>query len=218
MNAITPTISPNGRHDHDPAALGELTPTGWTPPERLTYDQWVNIGRTIGDISNSTNWWVGDWLLTGERKWGSRYLQAVHVLNWSEQRLMDAASVAKRVPPGQRNQALSWSHHKAVTRYAEQPEVQREWLETAESNGLSVAEFREEIRVANGDPMPKNPCIECQEWLGAIRNAELCIELAIENGWDEAGKYAYDSDRHLAAAVWLSKRFNYMSIRTGEEL
>lgn len=210
------TVHPNGSHT-DPNPLGELTPTGWIAPTQMNFEQWVNIGRTIGEIDNSVNWWVGDWLLTGERKWGSRYLQAVHVLGWNEQRLMDTAYVARNVPPAQRKANLSWSHHKAIAPYSDEPEKQEEYLTTAEAEGLSVNEFRVVVLEAEGKPLPRNGCLECQKWLQAIGNADLCVALAEEQGWGDYESYLSEEEVHLAAAVYLSKRFPYMSIRTGDE-
>lgn len=191
----------------------------------MTPGEWESFGYTLRDVRR---WWkfaAGDWYWfarrkaeeTGSARWGELYTQAAAILDISVESLMDIASVAKRVPSPQRNQELSHSHHMAVTAYAEQPEEQTEWLERAESNHWSVGRLREEIRVARGEPKPINACLECQRWLQAVGDGELCIELAIEQGWKERGRYEYDDEAWLAAVVYLSKRFNYMAIRTGEE-
>ncbi|KKK78867.1 hypothetical protein LCGC14_2839210, partial [marine sediment metagenome] len=39
-------------------------------PSGVSFDEWMKVGRTLSDMANSTPWWVGDWLLAGEQKFG----------------------------------------------------------------------------------------------------------------------------------------------------
>ena len=64
------------------ADLGEVTPVSWQPPTELTFEEWTAIGNTLQQVGASLNWWIGDWLNYGERKWGEMYAQAVEVTGW----------------------------------------------------------------------------------------------------------------------------------------
>lgn len=208
--------SPNGRtttlpatvptNGHNPAPLGEFTRTGWLAPSNLTFDQWEQYGLVLRDISEGLNWAVGDWLAVGEGRWGEMYAQAMNIVGWDTGRLMTAKWVSKAVPRNVRNPDLSWSHHRAVAIF-EAPEEQQEWLEKAAEEEMGANALREEIREFKGLPAPKNPCVMAQEWLVAIRDRDICLELAREEGFEYVRSYWSDELAWLDAAVFLAEKF-----------
>src|SRR6266478_2837833 len=46
-------------------------------PCGLTLDTWQHIGQQIFLITDSTAWWLGDWLVFGEDKFPERYQEAI---------------------------------------------------------------------------------------------------------------------------------------------
>src|SRR4051812_30846184 len=58
---------------------GETVPrkTGLYLPPKLPFGRWRHIGRQLYLISNSTAWWLGDWLIYGEDEYSDRYVKAI---------------------------------------------------------------------------------------------------------------------------------------------
>src|SRR5690242_18845623 len=79
------------------AIPGELTATGLVLPEDLSFDQWQRIGDVLKRMEKSVQWWIGDWLRFGERKYGEMYSQALEVTDYSYQALNDMKWTAGRV-------------------------------------------------------------------------------------------------------------------------
>lgn len=129
--------------------LGETTPVSWKPRGTLAYEEWIAIGNTLQQVNASLNWWIGDWMNYGEKKWGEMYAQAVEVTGWDYQRLANAKWVSARIPFSTRVEKLTWTHHREVATL--EPEVQIALLLQAEREGWSVRRLREEIK---GPQMP----------------------------------------------------------------
>jgi len=141
------------------AELGEVTPVSWQPPAELTFEEWTAIGNTLQQVGASLNWWIGDWLNYGERKWGEMYAQAVEVTGWDYQRLADTKYVALHVEFSFRNENLSWTHHRHVASLP--PEEQAEWLELAAANGWRSGQLKDAIKASKQLPpilpLPEQP-------------------------------------------------------------
>lgn len=126
------------------AEIGETTPVSWQPKGNLSFEEWIAIGNTLQQVNASLNWWIGDWLIYGEGKWGEMYAQAVETTGWDYDRLSKAKWVAARVQFCKRLQNLTWSHHHEVASL--DPEAQEKWLMRAEAERWSVRRLREEIK------------------------------------------------------------------------
>lgn len=124
--------------------IGETTPVSWQPRSTLDFEEWIAIGNTLQQVGASLNWWIGDWLNYGERKWGEMYAQAVETTGWDYQRLRDAKWVTSRVQLSLRKDNLTWTHHKEVAHL--EPEEQAAWLNRALAHGWGTRQLREEIR------------------------------------------------------------------------
>ena len=109
-------------------------------PNGLTLTRWREIGEQIYRISNSSAWWLGDWLLYGERAYPDRYKRAVEGTMLDHQTLRNYAWVARRFDPSRRRDKLSVQHHVEVA--ALSAEEQDAWLDRAERFGLSRNKLR----------------------------------------------------------------------------
>lgn len=138
-----------------PTFAVDVTPTSWQPSGPMTFDEWMAAGRTLQQIDASINFWLGDWILYGEAKWGERYAQAIEVTGWRYDRLARAKWVASKCPSWLRSQNLSWTCHLNVAHLP--PGEQKEWLDKAEADGLSSAELKQAIKAASLPPPTSTP-------------------------------------------------------------
>ena len=159
---------------------GVITPTGLTLPEEQTFGEWLEVGETLKTIHGATQWWLGDWLNTGERRYGEMYSQALDATDYAYQTLRDAAWVAGKVELSRRRDSLSWSHHKEVA--ACEPDEQEMWLELAEREGLPQKALRQRIREARAAvtipderPDARIACADWHEWLTAQEPCDLLL-------------------------------------------
>lgn len=132
----------------DTSTLVDLRPTAliFTNESRLTYAEWSSIGAYLQRAAGSVNWWLGDWLNAGERRYGETYAQAIVDSGVSYDVLRDCKWVAGRIPPCRRKETLSWSHHREVSGVKDEHE-RLDWLAKAEAHGWSKTRLRDEIRI-----------------------------------------------------------------------
>jgi N6-adenosine-specific RNA methylase IME4 len=123
----------------------KLSQTGMQIDDDLTFAEYEQLGRDLNVIEGAVQWWRGDWLNYGERRWGEMYAQAIQD-EWEVgyQALANYAWVAKQVEFSIRIENLSWTHHYQVAPLP--PDEQREWLARAVENEWSVAQLKREIR------------------------------------------------------------------------
>lgn len=109
------------------------------------YATWKALGAKLGARKSSACWWLGDWLLFGERAYG-RYDDAIGATGLDYQTLRNYATVSRRFPLSRRRDNLSFQHHAAVAALPD--ETQERWLNLAASNSWSLHTLRGEIRKA----------------------------------------------------------------------
>lgn len=118
--------------------------TALTLAPGLPLAQWRHIGRQIFVVTDSSAWWLGDWLIYGRKEYPDRYRKAVADTGLDYQTLRNYAWVAGKFEPAQRHAQLSFQHHAEV---AGCPSGEREsWLTRAEQGGWSRNELRRRIR------------------------------------------------------------------------
>lgn len=121
----------------------------FTDPD-LPYDTYEQLGAFIGRIDDASSFWLGDWILFGEKAYkDDRYAQAAEATGLSPQRLMNVSSTCSRVPRSVRRAGLKFSHHEVVAKL--EPAEQRQWLQIADEQGWSRRRLFEAI---NGAPEP----------------------------------------------------------------
>ena len=120
----------------------------------LTFNEWKEAGRFLKQVEGSVQFWVGDWLNFGKKKYEhGKYEQALIDLGYEYHTLTKFSAIAENVEGCRRRQDLGFSHHAEVAPLP--PEEQSQWLEKAEQEQLSVRELRTQIKEAKKqDPIP----------------------------------------------------------------
>jgi hypothetical protein len=119
----------------------ELTHVGWVANEHLPYEEWLRMGSRFGAAARGAGWWVGDWVLFGTARYGSKYTLAARVTSYDAQTLMNMVYVVSRFEISRRREDLSWSHHAELA--ALEIDEQEHWLDRATAERLSVRDMRE---------------------------------------------------------------------------
>jgi hypothetical protein len=146
-----------GRPDALLARRVRATRTGLNLAEGLPYEVWQRVGLQVGVLVDSSAWWIGDWLLYGQRTYGDRYATAAAATGFSYQTLRNYAWVASRFPMSRRRDSLSFGHHAELA--ALDDEEQEAWLRRADLRGWSRNELRRNVRKARdaGRSLPGGP-------------------------------------------------------------
>ena len=106
-------------------------------------EEWIGPFQFALWCQRASPWWIGDLLLAGDAHFGEEFSQACEGLV-SGDMLQRYESIARRVPPENRRESLSWSAHAAVARLSH-PE-QRKMLAAAEKNGWSSEVLRKKVQ------------------------------------------------------------------------
>ena len=115
-------------------------------PPSLSLRVWERIGEELRSISDSSAWWLADWLIYGETAYTGRYREAIERTGLDYQTLRNYAWVARRFEFARRRDNLSFAHHAEVASL-DQPE-QDYWLRQAEEQGWSRNRLRKEVRAS----------------------------------------------------------------------
>jgi hypothetical protein len=97
-------------------------------------------------MTRCSQWWIGDWVRYGTGRWGEKYKEASRITGYDVQSLRNIAYIAGRVEVSRRRYNLTWSHHAEVSSL--DPDEQDRWLDLAETERMSVADLRIELRAA----------------------------------------------------------------------
>lgn len=136
-----------------PSKFFNCTSVGLEIAENTPFEDWLKIGEALQKANTAVQWWIGDWLNFGERKYGEKYSQAIEETPYAYETLRKFANVAKKVEMGVRTPNLSFDHHLRIA-YLE-PKYQAKWLKEAIKESWSVKELRQAIRRADisGTPL-----------------------------------------------------------------
>ncbi|MBP2707839.1 LmbU family transcriptional regulator [Microbispora sp. RL4-1S] len=178
--------------------VAETRRTGLRLPAQLPVEEWQRIGEQISLISDSSNWWLGDWLVYGQKEYPDRYRLAVQRTSLDLQTLRNYAWVAKKVDVSRRRPRLSLQHHAEVA--ALSADQQDWWLDQAEHEGWSRNELRRRIRAdrTNGtDALSAEAVIRVQasveqrsSWEDAAARADCDFTAWVVRTLDEAADRA----------------------------
>jgi hypothetical protein len=131
----------------------EMTDTAWVPLGDMTFEQWTAAGTQLQRMGRAVNFWLGDWILYGEHKFGEMYAQAIDLTGLEHDTLKNVVYVARNVDKSRRRDELSWSHHYEVASLP--PAQQDEWLTAAEREGMTRNRLR--ARLAGTGPDAPDP-------------------------------------------------------------
>lgn len=121
-----------------------VTKAGILFPSGLAQHVWEDIGMQLQMASNSSAWWLADWLIFGETAFSGRYREAIKRTGLDYQTLRNYAWIARKFPHERRVASLSIAHHAEVARLSE-PE-RAYWLRRAEEEQWSRNRLRREVR------------------------------------------------------------------------
>jgi hypothetical protein len=171
--------------------------------DAMTYSDWAQAGHQLARIAHGVAWALGDWLLYGQSRFGSRYREALAATELDYQTLRNYAWVARNVPPSRRRPALSFQHHAEIASLSEAE--QELWLGRAERLGWSRNHLRRELATSrrrlleeHGEPeVVRIQLVGPREarWREAAREAGLGIEDWLAAAADRAADAALRSDR-----------------------
>jgi Domain of unknown function (DUF4326) len=127
----------------------KLTETALELPEKLTFEQWKEIGRGLGRMERSTQWWIGDWWVFEKFEDGERK-EVVNSEAWdgpSFQACMDNGSVCRKFDTSRRREVLSFEHHREVLSLPiDEADRLLDWCEEPLRNGENRPRTRSELR------------------------------------------------------------------------
>jgi hypothetical protein len=139
---------------------GIVTETSLDLPQDMTYDEWEQVGKTLGRQRAAWKWWVGDWLNFGERTYGEMYAQGMEATGLDYGQLNNIAWVARSVSSSRRREQLSWSHHYEVAKL--EPDDQEMLLDQALLGEWKRERLREAIKFVKGElPEPVASTDKC---------------------------------------------------------
>lgn len=124
---------------------GAIDEVSLTLPADLTFCGWQDVGRQLGRAERSVMWWIGDWWAFGEHRYGARKA-IVTAPDWNGptyNSCVEAARVARRFPPQQRQVNLAFAHHQEVAALPQQDAAKA--LSRAAAEGLSARDLRAEV-------------------------------------------------------------------------
>lgn len=121
----------------------ETTAVGLKLKTEPDLDSWRTIGRRLCVVHKASAWWVGDWLVYGETRFGARYRDAMSITGLDYQTLRNYAWVASSIPLSRRRDELSFQHHAEVASL--EASEQDMWLSFALQLRWSRNELRRRI-------------------------------------------------------------------------
>ncbi|ROP31312.1 LmbU family transcriptional regulator [Couchioplanes caeruleus] len=190
--------------------------SGMVFPKNLSERSWEQIGSSLRELSNSSAWWLADWLIFGEAAYGwRRYREAIERTGLDYQTLRNYAWVARRFEEHRRRDSLSFAHHAELARLA--PAEQDYWLRKAEQQKWSRNELRKAVRaslaersqeavpaVADGEQFKGVP--QLAESAGAEKRRRSTTKLTIELSASQLDCYSKVAAAHgLSVDAWVTQ-------------
>jgi len=130
-----------------PAVLEpELSDIAWQPAHEITFDEWRMRGEFLQRVGRAMSWWIGDHVLYGRRHFKDRVPEAMDFSGYRKETVDNLAWVAESIPPDQRREGLSWSHHHLTVAMSRAERTV--WLDLAATESLTVNRLRARINDA----------------------------------------------------------------------
>lgn len=109
-------VTPEQTKNYGTRAAGKVMyhPCGLLFTGRISIQEHHAIGVTLLTTLRAVNWWIGDWILQSEQRWGEKYVQFVETVGFDYQTIANTAWVCRALPFSLRRETLSWSHHKEI--------------------------------------------------------------------------------------------------------
>jgi len=121
----------------------KVSQTSLTFKRDVTKKEWQQVFNACNHIEGCIQFWIGDLLKYRDQKWGM-YEDVAEETGIPLKTLKDYKYVADSVKESERTDNLSWSHHQKAASL--EPEKQKEFLEKAVEDKLTVRELANEIK------------------------------------------------------------------------
>lgn len=82
--------------------------------EDTPYEVWAAVVKHLKRAEKNIQWWIGDAIRFGERRYGETYSQALEETDYAYDSLSNMAYVASRFESSRRRDNLPFSHHAEV--------------------------------------------------------------------------------------------------------
>ena len=135
----------------------EATRTGWQPLCELGYEEYIDIGKQIGNADAACQWWIGDWYNAGHG-YGD-HEKACDEAGIDYSRARNCGSICQKFEMSRRRDKVSFSHHQEIARI-DDISTQEKLLDKCEP-GLdgnpeikNVKELRQKVAAFKGLPSP----------------------------------------------------------------
>lgn len=115
----------------------------------LSYEEWESIGAELFKVDQAWQWWVGDWINYGEKKYGETYTHALTVTGKTIGTLQDIAWICREFESSLRYE-VSFYHHRLVASLDIQSRGRI--LAEAEEKRHPASWVREQVRLLKGEP------------------------------------------------------------------
>ncbi|MDD5543880.1 MAG: MT-A70 family methyltransferase [Acidobacteriia bacterium] len=126
----------------------KFTKNGLMISEIATKEEWLKVGEGLRFIEGAVQFWIGDWARFGEKRGfytdSSVYDEIEKATGYERKTLCNFKNISEQIESSRRREDLSFGHHAEVAPLS--PEKQKEYLDRAVEEKLSVRELREEIR------------------------------------------------------------------------
>lgn len=137
----------------------KATSNSLTIPDGLRFEEWEKLGHYLNFIESSVQWWIGDWLNYGEKKYGEMYTQVLDETNYKYGTLRDAKWISNKFELSFRKDNVSFTHHKEVASL--EPKQREKLLNLAKKEDLSIKQLKTEVRnvklqLVNPPQLPQN--------------------------------------------------------------
>jgi hypothetical protein len=170
LATVSPTsplsVLPTERNSVIPLPVGQADRLGLTLPPDLKYDDWVEVGRRVSELSKAATWLLGDWLAYGVHTYGTSHWngRVPHELyerlsletGYAEQTLQNARCVCQKIPRSRRREHVSFSHAVEIAGRVQDPDDIEGWLDFVAGGGVTVKALRERLREANREALPEH--------------------------------------------------------------
>ena len=120
-----------------------VTPTGIQFNDKLSFEEWLDLGMKIAPIAKSIGFKMGDWVNYGSKIYGKKYKGPIEATGIPYQTLANYSRVARKVGPSIRQSCLCYEIHAAVAKL--KPHDQKHWLDMATEHKLSVRRLKKSI-------------------------------------------------------------------------
>lgn len=129
-----------------------LSDTEAVLPAVMTFEEWETGFKGLQYMGKRAKFWLGDYIIAGEEKFGEMYAQALDHTSYSLKTLQNIVYTCKNVDPTIRSVegCLEFGHNTEVAKL--DPDEQIDFLRRALEEEWTVGELREAIKVYKAGP------------------------------------------------------------------